>query len=608
MLFLRIFAYTSPFRRTLLLVAILIAVMAVLNQAEPFVSKGIVDILTQPQTNSFERLLLLLGAFLTVKIISSTLNRITWALTNMFTIQFDAHLKEIGFRHLMTLSMAFYNDQSTGKVMSKLDRGVNRIVQVVNNAGMHFLPTLVTAIISFGVVTYYEWRLSVSILFAFIPYILINRWRFARNSLLEKQEYKFYDKQYSHFWEVLSSMPLIKAFQAEKFEIRQLKKFFTDVIGIRQEMETNTNRAFAGDIFLELWNWGVYAFVAWQTWQGNITLGTFILLVGQIQRIREPLWQLNWIFWEVKRANIGAKDFFFLMDAKPDLPEAKKPIKLQSVRGELRYDHVQFAYHNKSQMPEDIDDLLTKEKKMTEDIVKLQPVFDDLHFVAEAGQTTAFVGPSGVGKSTIAALSLRFFDPEKGAILLDGHDLRNFDQNNLRSHIGIVSQDTYLFGTTIEENLKYAKPDATLPQMRRAAKMAYIDEFIMSLPNKYKTQIGDRGVKLSGGQRQRLAIARTILRNPSVIILDEATSALDSESELMIQKALVKLLENRTALVIAHRLSTIQRADKIVVLKDRKVLEQGNHAELLKSDGLYSDLFKIQSGDVEKLKEWDIVG
>jgi ATP-binding cassette subfamily B protein len=608
MLFLRIFEYTQPFRRTLSLLAVLIAVMAVLNQAEPFVSKGIVDILTNHDESGFEKLLLLLGAFLAVKILSTSFNRITWAMTNMFTIRFEAHLKEIGFRHLMTLSMAFYNDQPTGKVMSKLDRGVNRIVQIVNNAGMHFVPTLITAIVSFGVVTYYEWRLAVSIVFAFVPYILINRWRFARNSVLEKNEYKFYDKQYSHFWEVLSSMPLIKAFQAEKFEIRQLGNFFRDVIGIRKEMEENTNKAFAGDIFLELWNWGVYAFIAWQTWQGNLTLGTFVLLVGQIQRIREPLWQLNWIFWEVKRANLGAKDFFFLMDSKPDLPEAENPVHLEKIRGELAFDHVAFSYKNKSHVPEDIDDLLTQEHKLNDDKVKIQPVFEDLDFVAEAGKTTALVGPSGVGKSTIAALALRFFDPDSGVVKLDGHDLCDLDQSNLRSYIGIVSQDTYLFGTTIEENLRYAKPDATLAQMRKAAKMAYIDEFIMELPNKYKTQIGDRGVKLSGGQRQRLAVARTILRNPAVIILDEATSALDSESELMIQKALVKLLKNRTAIVIAHRLSTIQRADKIVVLKDRTILEQGTHAELLEKDGLYADLFKIQSGDVEKLKEWDIVG
>jgi len=234
-------------------------------------------------------------------------------------------------------------------------------------------------------------------------------------------------------------------------------------------------------------------------------------------------------------------------------------------------------------------------------------VFEDVTFTVEPHKVTAFVGASGSGKTTIASLVMRFFDPDEGRILLDGIDLKDLAQRDVRSYMGLVSQDAYLFADTIRENLRYAKPDATDEEMVSACEAAYAKEFIDRLPKGLDTQIGERGVKLSGGQRQRLSIARTILMNPQIIILDEATSALDSESEMYIQKALAKLLENKTSIVIAHRLSTIQRADKIIVLKDRQVLEQGNHEELMKADGLYASLFKIQSGDKEKLKEWDLV-
>ena len=220
---------------------------------------------------------------------------------------------------------------------------------------------------------------------------------------------------------------------------------------------------------------------------------------------------------------------------------------------------------------------------------------------------TAFVGPSGAGKTTVASLVMRFFDPDKGKIKLDGVDIRRLTKNELRSYMGLVSQDSHLFATTIADNLRYAKPNATHEEMMEACEVAYADEFIQNLPKGLKTEIGERGVKLSGGQKQRLSLARTILADPEIIILDEATSSLDSQSEVYIQRALNKLLENKTSVVIAHRLSTIQQADHIIVLKDQEVFEQGNHQELMDQDGLYASLFKIQAGDAKLLKEWDLV-
>ncbi len=606
-MFARILPYARPYWKTLSAIAVMIAIMAGLNQVEPFITKYITDTLIGSVGGDFPVILaVLLGAYLATKLFTTVLNRITWHLTNVFVVQFEAHLKQVGFDHLMLLSMGFFNDQSSGKMMSKLDRGVNRIVNIVNNSGMHFLPSFTTALVSLTIVTYYEWKITASIFFAFIPYILINRWRFQKNSVLEKKEYKLYDNQYSHFWEVLNAMALIKSFRAELFERRKLQKFFKKYLNLRKEMEDNTDKALVGDVFLEVWNWSMYAYIVWMTFQSQISVGTLVLLVGLIQMIREPLWQLNWIFWEVKRAGIGARDFFRIVDVQPEVKDPKKPIKLKAVAGQIAFENVTFVYKNKAPLPESVEE----EKKPTKTKTKTQgpqKVFDDVTMTFEAGRTTALVGPSGSGKTTVAQLVMRFFDPDSGKITLDNIDLRDLNQSELRSYMGLVGQDPYLFATTIRENLRYAKPDATEKEMWKACELAYAKEFIAQLPAGLDTEIGDRGVKLSGGQRQRLSLARTILADPKIIILDEATSALDSESELYIQKALAEVLKNRTAVVIAHRLSTIQRADKIIVLKDHRVLEEGNHAELLKQDGLYASLFKIQSGDKAKLKEWDLV-
>lgn len=612
-MFKKIFEYTKPHRKTLILISILIVVMALLNQIEPFITRAITDRLVNNQGQGlFTYIGILLLVLLMVKLVQSGLNRLSWYLTNIFVIKFEANLKQLGFDHLMKLSLSFFNEQETGKVMSKLDRGVNRLTSIVNNSGMHFIPSVTTALMSFTIVLYYEWRIGVITVLAFVPYVLINRWRFEKNNKLERREYRLYDKQYAHFWEVLSSMELIKAFRAEEFEKRRLRDFFKKIINIRQEMEKNVNRSVIGDIILELLSWVMYAYIVYITWQGQITIGTLILLVGLIQMIRQPLWQINWIFWEVKRAQIGARDFFKIMNAKPEIVDPINPVAINNLRGKIVFDKVSFTYKQNlhsyfdkyyEEEEESKNKVLDKEAQNT----KRLKVFDNVSFTIEPGQMTAFVGPSGAGKSTIASLLMRFFDPDQGKILLDGIDIKKFSQYDLRLQMGLVSQSAYLFANSIEENLRYAKPDATEEEMWRACKIARADEFIEKLDKGLKTTIGERGVKLSGGQRQRLSLARTILRNPKIVILDEATSALDSESEMYIQQALTEVLRGRTSIVIAHRLSTVQRSDKIIVLKNQHLLEQGTHQQLLKKDGLYASLFKIQSGDVAKLREWDLV-
>lgn len=599
-------AFAKPFWRMLLVITVLIAVLAGLNQVEPFVTKHITDaIVGERHPEIWITILKLLGLLLAVKLIQKIINEISLFITNLFSVEFESHLKQIGFNHLMNLSLDFFNDQATGKVMSKLDRGVNRISSIVSNFGIHFLPSVTTALVAFVIVVLNEWKVAVLTVAAFLPYIFINRWKFRKNQVLEKKEYRLYDDQYGHFYEVISSMQLIKAFRAENFERARLGEFFKEYIALRTQMQWNNVKAVSGDLLLEVFSWSMYAYMVFLAWQGNITIGTLILLVGLIQLIRGPLWQINWIFWEIKRAQIGAKDFMKIMNIQPKVTDPKKPTELKKVKGSIEFRNVSFVYHNVGG-EEFESDIVKGRENETKSLEKLQ-VFENVSFTIPAKKTTAFIGPSGAGKTTIASLVMRFFDVEGGEILLDGVNIKNLRQNDLRLHMGLVSQDAYLFASSIEENLRYAKPDATEEEMWEACRIAHADEFIKQLPEGLKTLIGERGVKLSGGQRQRLSLARTILKNPQIIILDEATSALDSLSEMYIQKALKNILKNRTAIIIAHRLSTVQRADNIIVLKDQKVLEQGTHDQLMKNDDLYASLFKIQSGDVEKLKEWDLV-
>lgn len=581
-MFLKIVRIAKPFWGRLGFIAVLIVFMSGLKQVEPLIAQQITDTLIGNQVANLS-LLSLVGILLVARLSISGLNRLTWYLTSLTTERLSAHMRQVGFDHLMGLSLDYYYKNISGKLMSQLDRGVNRITNVISNSGMHFVPNLVTALISVTIVINYSWILGLAAICSFLPFALINWWRFKRNEKLEKKEHKLYDRQYAHFWETLSSIELIKSFGAERFEMRRLRDFHDRLIGIRRKMERNNNIGFTGDLILDIWMWSLYGYIVYLAWSQSITVGTMVLLIGYLHLIREPLWALNWIYWEARRAQLGAKEYFEILEAQNAIPDTTNPVDLGLVKGRITFDQISFSYPKGSE------------------------VLDNISFTIKPGEMVALVGPSGSGKTTIASLLMRFFDPDSGRVMIDGVDIKNVTQKQLRQNVGIVMQDAQLFADTIAENLRYGKPDATLKEMEHSARIANAHEFIAQLDKAYQTEIGERGVKLSGGQKQRLSITRTVLKNPPIIILDEATSALDSHSEMLIQQSLTKLLKGRTSVVIAHRLSTISRADKIIVLKDRKILEQGNHQELLKKDGLYASLFKIQSGQMTKLKEWDLV-
>ena len=309
--------------------------------------------------------------------------------------------------------------------------------------------------------------------------------------------------------------------------------------------------------------------------QGTTTPGELAAFFLYALIMAGPIGTFVRIYTQIQEALGAIRRVYEILDIKPVVKNPENPIKLQSLKGHIHFDDVIFGYEDDT------------------------PVLNKVNFEIHPGETVALVGPSGAGKSTVVQLLLRFFDPQDGAIHLDGHNLKSLDLESYLSQVALVPQETLLFGGTIRENILYGKLDATETELIEAAKSAHAHQFIGELPHGYDTLVGEKGVKLSGGERQRIAIARALLKNPKILVFDEATSALDNQSEMLIQEALERLMANRTTFIIAHRLSTVHNADKIIVLEKGEIVESGTHKELMKNEGLYHHLYTMRLIEAE---------
>ncbi len=585
----RVFLIARPFWGRIFGISLLIVALSGLNQLWPQINRAFIDLISTGQANFFlfkhTTYLNLIVVLLVGKLFATIINRVSIYASSILGYRLLHYLREIGFRHLLTLSVGYFNKNASGKVMNKLSRGTDGIRSIISNLGVNFLPGAVTGIISVVVVSSINWKIGLATVSMFVPYFYLRLIRFRKLSRLEKKQNKVWDREYSHFWEVLSNIRLVKTFASERYEINKLRSVAGRLTKNKLKMEKISNEGTSADLMIDAWTVAIVGYIFYLGVSHQVSVGVVVLLSMYVEMIKQPLWNLNWIFWEVKYAMIGVRDYLKIIDQKPSLTETNQPITLSEIRGGVEFQNVWFNYPEKGG----------------------QDVFRGVSFTLPPGKTLALVGKSGVGKTTIAHLLVRFFDPDKGRILLDGVDLRDLSFDSLRRATGLVMQESHLFDETIAENLRYGKPNATREELEIACRVANADEFIKKLPKGLDSVIGERGVRLSGGQKQRLSIARTLLKNPKVLILDEATSALDSHSEMLVQDALWKLIQGRTTIIIAHRLSTVQKADEIIVLDKKKIAEQGNHEELLKHKGIYSSLHLIQSGQMKKLKTWDLI-
>ncbi|WP_292931186.1 ABC transporter ATP-binding protein/permease [Noviherbaspirillum sp.] len=476
------------------------------------------------------------------------------------------------FRHLHALSLRFHLNRQTGGMTRDIERGTRGISSLVSYTLYSILPTLVEIALVIGyLVLHYDVWFAVIALTALTIYIgytvAVTEWRtnFRRtmNELDSKANTRAIDS--------LINYETVKYFGNEDYEARRydksMHKWETAAIKSQTSLSIlNTGQSLIIAVAVTLILWRATQGVI----DGKMTLGDLVLVNAFMIQLYIPLNFLGVIYREIKQSLADMERLFTLLDQHREVADAPHAKPLAIGGAEVRFSHVNFSYESKRQILFDVD------------------------FTIPAGSTTAVVGHSGSGKSTLSRLLFRFYDVNSGNITIDGQDLRDVTQISLRKAIGIVPQDTVLFNDTIEYNIAYGRPDASKDEIIAAAKAAYIHDFIESLPDGYATMVGERGLKLSGGEKQRVAIARTLLKNPAILIFDEATSALDSKAEQAIQSQLKEIAKDRTTLVIAHRLSTIADAAQILVLDHGRILERGTHAQLLAKDGAYAQMWARQ--------------
>ena len=489
------------------------------------------------------------------------------------TVQHELRLDTYG--HVQELEMAYFEDQSTGGLLAVLNDDVNQLERFLDG-GANDLLQVMTTVIVVGAVFFGLAPMLAVLAFLPVPLILIGSFRFQRRIAPRYADVRQKVSDLSgQLANNLGGIATIKSFTAEEHELERVRAT-SNAYRESNRGAIRLSSAFSPLIRMAI----VIGFTAtlvyggYMAESGALAVGSYGVLVFLTQRLLWPLTRLGVTFDLYQRAMASTKRALDLLHAPHVLDDGKDP--LSEVAGALRFEDVSFAYDEG------------------------HPVLTHLDLDIPAHRTTAIVGSTGSGKSTLVKLALRFYDPGSGAVTLDGHDLRSLRRPDIRRAIGLVSQDVFLFHGTVRENIVYGSFAASDEEVQRAAEVAEAHEFISRLPLGYDTIVGERGQKLSGGQRQRLSVARAVLKDPPILILDEATSSVDNETEAAMQRSLARIAEGRTTLVIAHRLSTVRHAHTIHVLEDGHVAESGTHDSLLAKDGIYAGLWSVQTGDAQQ--------
>jgi ATP-binding cassette subfamily B protein len=481
------------------------------------------------------------------------------------------------FQHLHRLSLRFHLDRQTGGMSRVIERGTRGMTFVLDFLLFHIVPTLfeilLVTVILWGM---FDVSFSLAILVAVGCYIaftlLFTEWRLRirrqMNATDEDANTKAVDS--------LLNFETVKYFGNEAHEARRYDASYRryEAAYVRSEVSLN-GLNFGQQAIIACGLMAVMLMAAFRVADGRMTVGDFVLVNTYMLQVFQPLNFLGFAYREIKQGLVDMEAMFRLLRVEQEVRDKPGAPALRVTEGEVRFDDVRFGYR-----PDRV-------------------ILKGVSFTVPPGRTLAIVGPTGAGKSTISRLLFRFYDVNGGAVRIDGQDVRDVTQDSLRAAIGVVPQDTVLFNDTIRYNIAYGRPDATHEEIERAARLAQVHDFVLKLPEGYDTRVGERGLKLSGGEKQRVAIARTLLKDPRILILDEATSALDTRTEQEIQSALRDAARGRTTLVIAHRLSTVVEADEIIVLQDGRIAERGNHGSLIARDGLYAEMWRRQSEAVE---------
>ncbi len=481
------------------------------------------------------------------------------------------------FAHIEGLSFSYFDNEKTGQLLSRITSDISEISELSFRGPNDVLICAVTMLGTLSVMLCLNWPLALLIgtllILKSIQTVDTNR---KMKKAFRRNRAKLGELS-AGAEESLSGIRLTKAFAREAYELCRFEKKSDDLRATRTESSRLVALFSSGmNFFTNIIDVAVLLVGGGMIAAGDLAFSDFIAFLLYVNIFMKPVFRLTLLTEAYQRGMAGFRRFAEVMETKPSVMDAPNAVPAAISRGEIVFEDVSFGYD------------------------AARPILKHLNLTIEAGKTTAFVGETGAGKSTLISLLLRFYDPTSGHISIDGTDLRNMPQDDLRRHIGLVQQDVFLFSDSVADNIGYGKEGATDKEIRQAAKMAAAETFIEALPQGFATPVGERGVKLSGGQKQRIAIARVILKNPTVVILDEATSALDTETEEQVRKTLETVAHNRTTLLVAHRLSTVRNADRIIVLDQGEIIEDGNHESLLAKKGKYWSLCEAQKREKEQ--------
>ncbi|MCG7320204.1 ABC transporter ATP-binding protein [Brevibacillus laterosporus] len=565
----RFFSYYRPYKGLFILDFTCAIIAGLLELVFPLAVNQFVDKLLPGQDWS-----LIVGAcfaLLGIYVLNTALNYVVTYWGHMLGINIETDMRKKLFDHIQKLSFRFFDNNKTGHLMSRMSNDLMEIGEIAHHGPEDLFIAVMTLCGAFGVMLYINWQLAL-LTFLVIPFLIWLTVFFNK-----KMTYAF-RRMFTDIADFnarvennIGGIRVVQAFGNEEYEKAQFAinngRFRLTKLLSYKIMAMNMSISY---LLMRLVTLFVLICGTWFVLKGHLTAGEFVGFVLLTNILFKPIEKINAVIELYPKGIAGFKRYVELLDTAPDVADSTNAIAVDHLQGNIEYHDVTFGYQNK------------------------ENILNSINLTIRAGETVAFVGPSGAGKTTLCSLLPRFYDVTAGQITIDGLDIRDLKLESLRKQIGIVQQDVFLFSGTLRENIKYGNLQASDEEIWNAARHAKLEEFIHSQKDGLETIIGERGVMLSGGQKQRLAIARMFLKNPPILILDEATSALDTETELAIQKSLEKLSEGRTTLVIAHRLATIKNADRIVVVTKDGITEQGNHQELLAAKGVYSRLHEAQ--------------
>jgi len=571
----KLYKYVAPYWKQMALAAISLTIWSLISLAMPYAARYLVDsVFVSYSSTELNRItLILIGLFLFQAIVGYGQNYLLHFLGQRVIADLRLSIQQ----HLLYLPLRFFKESRVGEIVSRVTNDVTTLQVILTETPIAMLRQVVTIVGGITLMAIMNWKLTLMI-FAIVPPIIILAIFFGRK--VERLSTLIQDRlatAISALEESISGIRIVKSFTRERYEEKRFKD------RIEKTFDTTMDRTRMRAAFIPLVSLLGFAAVTGIMWIGGqfvlnktLTPGELVAFLFYMVMVAAPLGEFAGVYTQVREAIGAASRIFEIMEAPSEPVQSEEAEPIPEINGEVHFHYVSFGYESDSL------------------------VLEDINLTVYPSEVIALVGPSGVGKTTLVNLIPRFFDPSEGYIEIDGHRIADVTLKSLRSQIGLVPQETFLFGGTIAENIAYGNPEAPRADIIEAAKAAYANGFIEGMPNEYETEVGERGVKLSAGQRQRIAIARALLKDPRILILDEATSALDTESEQMVQKALEVLMKNRTTFVIAHRLSTIKNADRILVLEEGKIVEQGSHETLMAKEGLYHRLWKLQFREEEE--------